>query len=112
MNSEIYIKGIVTVNFDMAIDQMVFALACNKFGLNADNYQEFTESNWVALRGELKNEIYARPGDMEIVDITPESVHLDKIDFLDDEHYEVMFTVSGDAVQSIEKDSESLTVKL
>lgn len=112
MNSEIYIKGIVTVNFDMAIDRKKFSQICEGLGLDANKYQDFTESQWVALRGKLVDEIYVRPGDIEIIDACDQTAMLDQIDFLDDEHYEVMFNTDGTSVQSIEKDCESLTVKL
>jgi hypothetical protein len=112
MNSEIYIKGIVTVNFEMAIDRKNFANACTEFGLNPDNYQDFTETNWVAIRTKLANEVYFKPNDIEIVTACEETVMVDKVEFLDTEHYEVMYTTHGDGVLSIEKDCESLTVKL
>jgi hypothetical protein len=112
MNSEIYIKGIVTVHFDIAIDRVKFSNVCTKLGLNSEKIDEFTESNWLAVRGQLSDEVYARPGDMEIVHVCEQTALVDQINFLDDEHYEVTFNTLGDAVQCIEKDGESLTVKL
>lgn len=112
MNSEIYIKGIVTVHFDIAVDRVKFNNVCTKLGLNSEKIDEFTESNWLAVRGQLSDEVYARPGDMEIVHVCEQTALVDQINFLDDEHYEVTFNTLGDAVQCIEKDGESLTVKL
>lgn len=112
MNSEIYIKGIVTIDFEMAIDRDKFANVCEELDLNPDSFQEFTESNWVDLRSKLAKEVLYKPTDIEIVSACEETVMIDKVDFLDTEHYEVMYSLHGDSVLSIEKDSESLTVKL
>lgn len=112
MNSEIYIKGIVTINFDMAIDRTKFVDICENLHLNSDKYQQFTESDWVAIRKHLSNEATSNVQDIEVVDVCNESLFVDQIDFLDDEHYEVMFNTHGDAVQSIQKDCEPQTVRL
>lgn len=110
MNSEIYIKGIVTVHFDMAIERVVFKNICEKLGLDANNIDSFTESDWVSVREELSYEV--NPEGIEIIHVCEKTTMVDQIDFLDDEHYEITFNTHGTAVECIEKDGESLTVKL
>ena len=112
MNSEIYIKGITTINFELALDRTKFVDICENLHLDSDKYQQFTESDWIAIRKHLSTEVIGNATDIEVTEAIEETVFLDQIEFLDDEHYEVMFNLNGDAVKSIEKDSEPQTVKL
>lgn len=48
-----FVRGIVTVHFELEIDTDKFEEICEIFSLKAENHQSFTADDWVKIRKEF-----------------------------------------------------------
>jgi hypothetical protein len=51
---ELSIRGIVTTNYELVVNESHFNDACKDAGLEADNYSNFTPEDWTKLNQHLK----------------------------------------------------------
>ena len=65
----VVLRGIVTVNFELEIDVDDFAEICENNGLDPENINKFSKSDWLAIRSDLNGIVPDNEPDIDYVDI-------------------------------------------
>lgn len=65
----VVLRGIVTVNFELEIDTDEFAEICENNGLDPENINKFSKSDWLAIRSGLEAIVASDEQNIEYADI-------------------------------------------
>jgi hypothetical protein len=93
---ELSIRGIVTSNFLLEIEEDVFNEACESLEFEPSQFKKFTPEQWVELRSVLIDKTYDFECNIDYQEIHDDhSVSVDEVHISDDDMTVVLFEKDG-----------------
>ena len=93
---ELSIRGIVTSNFLLEIEENVFNEACESLEFEPSQFKKFTPEQWVELRSVLIDKTYDFECNIDYQEIHDDhSVSVDEVHISDDDMTVVLFEKDG-----------------
>ncbi len=86
MDMELSIRGILTANFELTIDEADFADACESVELDPEKFKKFTFAQWQKLRDALIDTTCNMESEIDYVEIhdantvSVDEIHIDDTD--------------------------------